>query len=81
MVGIKYTDHGLTWERPGIGQMVLYMFVEAVVLFILVLLIEVRLNTRRRLVLRCWPRSKKGTSELCSRRDDCYKTHNYSHCK
>lgn len=60
MVGIKYTDHGLTWERPGIGQMVLYMFVEAVVLFILVLLIEVRLNTPRRLVLRCWPRSKKG---------------------
>lgn len=44
MVGIKYTDHGLTWERPGIGQMVLYMFVEAVVLFVLVLLIEVRLE-------------------------------------
>lgn len=42
VVGIKYTDHGLTWERPGIGQMVLYMFVEAVVLFILVLLIEVK---------------------------------------
>ena len=60
LVGIKYTDHGLTLERPGIGQMVLYMFVEAVVLFILVLLIEVRLNTPRRLVLRCWPRSKKG---------------------
>ena len=48
--GIKYTDHGLSWERPGIGQMVLYMFVEAVVLFILVLLIEVRPRNSRRLV-------------------------------
>ena len=38
-----YTDHALAWERPGIGQMALYMFLEAVVLFILVLLIEVRL--------------------------------------
>lgn len=41
--GVVYTDHALAWERPGIGQMALYMFLEAVVLFILVLLIEVRL--------------------------------------
>ncbi|XP_073229976.1 phospholipid-transporting ATPase ABCA3-like [Porites lutea] len=39
---VKYTDHGLDWERPGIGQMALYLFIESVVLFILVLLIEVK---------------------------------------
>ena len=39
---INYTDHALDWERPGIGQMALYMFLEGLVLFILVLLIEVR---------------------------------------
>ena len=42
--GLVYTDNSLSWERPGIGQMALYLFVEALVLFILVLLIEVRLD-------------------------------------
>ncbi|KAJ7352721.1 hypothetical protein OS493_034326 [Desmophyllum pertusum] len=42
LMGIVFTDHGLSWERPGIGQMALYLFVEGAVLFILVLLIEVR---------------------------------------
>lgn len=42
-MGIVFTDHGLSWERPGIGQMALYLFVEGLVLFILVLLIEVGL--------------------------------------
>lgn len=41
---IRYTDHALDWERPGIGQMALYMFVEGIVLFVLVLLIEVRVT-------------------------------------
>lgn len=44
MGGLVYTDNSLSWERPGIGQMALYLFVEALVLFILVLLIEVRLD-------------------------------------
>ena len=39
---INYTDNALDWERPGIGQMALFMFVEGLVLFILVLLVEVR---------------------------------------
>ena len=39
---INYTENALDWERPGIGQMALYMFLEGLVLFILVLLIEVR---------------------------------------
>ena len=36
-----YTANALDWERPGIGQMALYMFLEGFILFILVLLIEV----------------------------------------
>ena len=38
---INYTANALDWERPGIGQMALYMFLEGLILFILVLLIEV----------------------------------------
>ena len=37
----------MDWERPGIGQMALYLFIESVVLFILVLLIEVRIPSNR----------------------------------
>ena len=37
----------MDWERPGIGQMALYLFIESVVLFILVLLIEVRIQSNR----------------------------------
>ena len=38
---INYTANALDWERPGIGQMALYMFLEGVILLSLVLLIEV----------------------------------------
>ena len=40
----------LDWERPGAGQAALYMFLEAIVLFVVIILIEVRvltLNTKR----------------------------------
>ncbi|EDO48951.1 predicted protein [Nematostella vectensis] len=40
--GIQFTDSSLNWDRPGVGQHALYMAVEAVVLFILTLLIQVR---------------------------------------
>ncbi|XP_048579731.1 phospholipid-transporting ATPase ABCA3 isoform X2 [Nematostella vectensis] len=39
--GIQFTDSSLNWDRPGVGQHALYMAVEAVVLFILTLLIQV----------------------------------------
>ena len=38
---INYTANALDWERPGIGQMALYMFLEGLLLFSLVLFIEV----------------------------------------
>ncbi|XP_067040088.1 phospholipid-transporting ATPase ABCA3-like [Acropora muricata] len=39
---INYTANALDWERPGIGQMALYMFLEGLLLFSLVLFIEVK---------------------------------------
>lgn len=39
---ITYTANALDWERPGIGQMALYMFLEGLLLFSLVLFIEVK---------------------------------------
>jgi len=38
---VNYTANALDWERPGIGQMALYMFLEGLILLSLVLLIEV----------------------------------------
>ena len=35
------TSATLGWDRPGVGQAALYMFLEAVVLFILIILVEV----------------------------------------
>ena len=35
------TSGALGWDRPGVGQAALYMFLEAIVLFILIILIEV----------------------------------------
>ena len=40
--GVNYVEHALEWDRPGVGQIALYMFIEAVVLMVLTLLIEVR---------------------------------------
>ncbi|XP_078344110.1 phospholipid-transporting ATPase ABCA3-like [Oculina patagonica] len=36
----NYTDNALAWDRPGVGQAALYMFMEAVVLSVLIILIE-----------------------------------------
>ena len=35
------TSATLGWDRPGVGQAALYMFLEAVVLFVFIILIEV----------------------------------------
>lgn len=37
-----YVDNTLAWDRPGVGQAALYMFIEAIVLSVLIILIEVR---------------------------------------
>ena len=36
----------LDWDRPGVGQAVLYMFLESIVLFVVIILIEVRIAFR-----------------------------------
>lgn len=61
---IRYTDHALDWERPGIGQMALYMFVEGIVLFVLVLLIEVKFFVGGRL------KTPAGTFQSQQRRNE-----------
>ncbi|XP_031561453.1 ATP-binding cassette sub-family A member 3-like [Actinia tenebrosa] len=38
--GVKYTDSSLSWEMPGVGQEVLFMFIEGIVLFIVTLIIQ-----------------------------------------
>lgn len=35
------TSATLGWDRPGVGQAALYMFLEAIVLFVFIILIEV----------------------------------------
>jgi len=35
------TSATLGWDRPGVGQAALYMFLEAVVLFVFIILAEV----------------------------------------
>ena len=35
------TSTTLGWDRPGVGQAALYMFFEAVVLFVFIILVEV----------------------------------------
>ncbi|XP_031559324.1 ATP-binding cassette sub-family A member 3-like isoform X2 [Actinia tenebrosa] len=35
-----YTDHALSWDKPGVGQEALFMFLEGVVLLIITLLIQ-----------------------------------------
>ncbi|KAJ7372892.1 hypothetical protein OS493_016821 [Desmophyllum pertusum] len=35
-----YVDNTLAWDRPGVGQAALYMFIEAIVLSVLIILIE-----------------------------------------
>lgn len=37
-----YVDNTLAWDRPGVGQAALYMFIEAIVLSVIIILIEVR---------------------------------------
>lgn len=40
----NYIDNTLAWDRPGVGQAALYMFMEAIVLCVLIILIEVNFD-------------------------------------
>lgn len=47
------TSATLGWDRPGVGQTALYMFVEAVVLFVFIILLEVWCSLFLITVVRC----------------------------
>ncbi|KAL9959228.1 hypothetical protein ACROYT_G036325 [Oculina patagonica] len=45
------TSASLAWDRPGVGQATLYMFLEAIVLFVFIILIEMNFFVKARVML------------------------------
>lgn len=61
---VSYTENALDWDRPGIGQNALYMFLEGLIFFILILLIEVKFFLGGRL------KKSNGTSQSQQRSNE-----------
>ncbi|CAH3155544.1 unnamed protein product [Porites evermanni] len=59
------TKNVLDWDRPGVGQATLYMFVEAIVLFLFILLIEMNFFISAKVKISPEPqmRRKEGEDE------------------
>ena len=49
--GTKYTDNVVSWAWPGIGHHCVYMLLEGVIYFILVILIEVSVLCDTKLII------------------------------
>ncbi|KAJ7376779.1 hypothetical protein OS493_032513 [Desmophyllum pertusum] len=47
----QFTRDSLAWKRPGVGQAALYMFIEAIVLFVLLILIEMNFFIRAKVIM------------------------------
>ncbi|KAM7427451.1 hypothetical protein ABFA07_021424 [Porites harrisoni] len=60
-----WTKNVLDWDRPGVGQATLYMFVEAIVLFLFILLIEMNFFISAKVNISSEPqmRRKEGEDE------------------